>query len=59
MNELLALKTYLKASIEKNGDQPLTLQHLVNIIGVIEKDELDKAQRLSKVLLITLNNAQS
>ncbi len=32
------LKKVLLASIKKNGDKPLTLQHLVNIISLIQKD---------------------
>ena len=39
MNELSILKEFLLLSIEKNGNQPLTLQHLVSIINLIEKGE--------------------
>ncbi len=37
--ELSKLKEFLIASIAKNGDKPLTLQHLVNIIRMIERNE--------------------
>lgn len=37
MEELSKLKEFLEASIKKNGDKPLTLQHLVNIINLMEK----------------------
>lgn len=37
MYELSILKKVLIQSINKHGDQPLTLQHLVNIISLIEK----------------------
>ncbi len=39
MDELSNLKEFLLASIKKNGDKPLTLQHLVNIIRKMEKNE--------------------
>ena len=39
MEELSTLKQYLIQSIKKNGNQPLTLQHLVNIIGLMELHE--------------------
>ncbi len=33
------LKKVLIASIKKNGNRPLTLQHLVNIIEYVEKEK--------------------
>ena len=39
MDELSTLKEFLEYSIKKNGDKPLTLQHLVNIIKKLEKQE--------------------
>jgi len=35
--ELEILKQILIASIAKNGDKPLTLNHLVNIINLVQK----------------------
>lgn len=43
------LKRYLQASIRKNGDKPLTLQHLVNIIGIMEKEEEAQEKALDDV----------
>jgi len=37
-DELEELKEALEASIKKNGDKPLTLKHLANIIGLIQKN---------------------
>ena len=39
MDELSTLMRYLEISIKKNGNQALTLQHLVNIIKVIQREE--------------------
>lgn len=44
--ELEYLKQILIASIEKNGDKPLTLKHLVNIINMVQKKK-DREDRLS------------
>ena len=49
MDQLATLKEYLDASIKRNGDQPLTLQHLSNLIGLIlqEDDALEEQKRKS------------
>lgn len=41
MNEFYELKRYLEISIKKHGNQPLILQHLVNIMNLIEKKDAD------------------
>jgi hypothetical protein len=39
MGELSKLKAVLAASLAKHGNQPLTVQHLYNIINSLEKAE--------------------
>ena len=52
--ELSILKQYLIASIQKNGNQHLTLQHLVNIISLIEKHKGANEQQLQNTLNETM-----
>lgn len=37
MKELGRLREILEHSLKKNGDKPLTVSHLINIINFIEK----------------------
>jgi len=56
MNELSILKGYLLASIKKHGNQPLTLQHLVNLIGVIEREEEAEEKQLDNISFSDINS---
>lgn len=48
MDGFKILKKVLDRSIEKNGDQPITLSHLSNILGmIIDKDD-DLERRLQE-----------
>jgi hypothetical protein len=38
MRELQKLKSIMIASVKKNGDKPITLSHLINMINMIEKE---------------------
>jgi hypothetical protein len=56
MNELSILKRYLLVSIKKHGNQPLTLQHLVNLIGVIEREEEAEEKQLDNISFSDINS---
>ena len=45
MSSLNKLSKYLRISIEKNGDKPLTLSHLANIIDLLERNETRRQEK--------------
>lgn len=54
MSELELLQRVLEISIAKNGDKPLTLSHLKNLIGVarrMNETEDDRMERFNDELL--------
>jgi len=50
------LRKALLKSIEKNGNQPLTTQHLLNIVNLIIKKDGDEQDRLDQLLGECLND---
>lgn len=42
------LKIVLEKSIAKHGNKPLTLQHLVNIIKMIQKEEIEEQEKFDE-----------
>jgi hypothetical protein len=62
MEELSLLKSVLIKSVEKNGNQPLTVQHLINIISIVEKQneiaETREAIRIKQIYSECINPNQ-
>jgi len=49
MNEWDELRNILELSIKKNGNQPLTVQHLLNIMKMIDKKISEENDDLYKL----------
>ena len=49
MSSLELLQQVLDISIAKNGDKPLTLSHLKNLIGVARRAEEGKNDRIEQM----------
>lgn len=49
MNELESLQNVLEISIAKNGNKPLTLSHLRNLIGVARRMSMTEEDRMERM----------